>query len=143
MRVVVILYPLYTFNAMSNIEKLSEILTEWLSNVASSVLPKISIAPTSSIGRVMNGFFGIDLASYSVWNELGFLAKPAINSFVQPMLVKYLSFMPEDKIKSTALEMVGAMVKQAEMKGYVNLFGIQIGKNAFDDLHMMIESMEG
>jgi hypothetical protein len=74
---------------------------------------------------------------------LGFLAKPAINSFVQPMLVKYLSFMPEEKIKSTALEMVGAMVKQAEMKGYVNLFGIQIGKNAFDDLHMMIESMEG
>lgn len=128
---------------MTNIEKLSEILTEWLSNVASSVLPKVSIAPTSSIGRVMNGFFGIDLASYSVWNELGFLAKPAINSFVQPMLVKYLSFMPEDKIKSTALEMVGAMVKQAEMKGYVNLFGIQIGKNAFDDLHMMIESMEG
>lgn len=128
---------------MSNIEKLSEILTEWLSNVASSVLPKVSIAPTSSIGRVMNGFFGIDLASYSVWNELGFLAKPAINSFVQPMLVKYLSFMPEEKIKSTALEMVGAMVKQAEMKGYVNLFGIQIGKNAFDDLHMMIESMEG
>lgn len=128
---------------MSNIEKLSEILTEWLSNVASSVLPKISIAPTSSIGRFMNGFFGIDLASYSVWNELGFLAKPAINSFVQPMLVKYLSFMPEEKIKSTALEMVGAMVKQAEMKGYVNLFGIQIGKNAFDDLHMMIESMEG
>lgn len=128
---------------MSNIEKLSEILTEWLSNVASSVLPKISIAPTSSIGRVMNGFFGIDLASYSVWNELGFLAKPAINSFVQPMLVKYLSFMPEEKIKSTALEMVGAMVKQAEMKGYVNLFGIQIGKNAFDDLHMMIESMDG
>ena len=128
---------------MSNIEKLSEILTEWLSNVASSVLPKVSIAPTSSIGRVMNGFFGIDLGSYNVWNELGFLAKPAINSFVQPMLVKYLSFMPEDKIKSTALEMVGAMVKQAEMKGYVNLFGIQIGKNAFDDLHMMIESMEG
>ena len=128
---------------MSNIEKLSEILTEWLSNVASSVLPKVSIAPTSSIGRVMNGFFGIDLGSYNVWNELGFLAKPAINSFVQPMLMKYLSFMPEEKIKSTALEMVGAMVKQAEMKGYVNLFGIQIGKNAFDDLHMMIESMEG
>lgn len=128
---------------MGNLEKLSEILTEWLSNVASSVLPKVSIAPTSSIGRVMNGFFGIDLSSYNVWNELGFLAKPAINSFVQPMLVKYLSFMPEEKIKSTALEMVGAMVKQAEMKGYVNLFGIQIGKNAFDDLHMMIESMEG
>jgi hypothetical protein len=128
---------------MGNLEKLSAVLTEWLSIVASSVLPKVSIAPTSSIGKMMNGFFGIDLSSYNIWNELGFLAKPAINSFVQPMLIKYLSFMPEEKIKSTALEMVGAMVKQAESKGYVNLFGIQIGKNAFDDLYAMIENMEG
>jgi hypothetical protein len=58
------------------------------------------------------------------------------------MLVKYLSFIPEEKIKTTALEMVGAMVRQAESKGYVNLFGIQIGKNAFDDLYAMIENME-
>ena len=128
---------------MGNLEKLSAVLTEWLSIVASSVLPKVSIAPTSSIGKMMNGFFGIDLSTYNIWNELGFLAKPAINSFVQPMLVKYLSFVPEEKIKSTALEMVGAMVKQAESKGYVNLFGIQIGKNAFDDLYAMIENMEG
>jgi hypothetical protein len=127
---------------MGNLEKLSAVLTEWLSIVASSVLPKVSITPTSGIGRVMNGFFGVDLSTYSIWNELGFLAKPAINSFVQPMLIKYLSFMPEEKIKSTALEMVGAMVKQAESKGYVNLFGIQIGKNAFDDLYAMIENME-
>jgi hypothetical protein len=128
---------------MGNLEKLSTVLTEWLSIVASSVLPKVSITPTSGIGRVMNGFFGVDLSTYSIWNELGFLAKPAINSFVQPMLIKYLSFMPEEKIKSTALEMVGAMVRQAETKGYVNLFGIQIGKNAFDDLYAMIENMEG
>jgi hypothetical protein len=128
---------------MGNLEKLSAVLTEWLSIVASSVLPKVSITPTSGIGRVMNGFFGVDLSTYSIWNELGFLAKPAINSFVQPMLIKYLSFMPEEKIKSTALEMVGAMVRQAETKGYVNLFGIQIGKNAFDDLYAMIENMEG
>jgi hypothetical protein len=128
---------------MGNLEKLSAVLTEWLSIVASSVLPKVSITPTSGIGRVMNGFFGVDLSTYSIWIELGFLAKPAINSFVQPMLIKYLSFMPEEKIKSTALEMVGAMVRQAETKGYVNLFGIQIGKNAFDDLYAMIENMEG
>lgn len=127
---------------MGKIEQLSGILAEWLSNVASSVLPKVSIAPTSSIGKVMNGFFGIDLSTYNVWNELGFLAKPAINSFVQPMLVNYLSFMPGDKVKSMALEMVEAMVRQAEEKGYVNLFGVQIGKNAFDDLYTMIENME-
>jgi hypothetical protein len=127
---------------MGNLEKLSAVLTEWLSIVASSVLPKVSIAPTSGIGRVMNGFFGVDLSSYNVWNELGFLAKPTINSLVQPMLVKYLSFIPEEKIKTTVLEMVGAMVRQAESKGYVNLFGIQIGKNAFDDLYAMIENME-
>lgn len=128
---------------MNKLEQLSGILTEWLSIVVSSILPKVTISPTSSIGRMMNGFFGIDLSTYNVWQELGFLTKPTINTFVNPLLMKYLSFMPEDKIKCAALEMVSAMVKQAEEKGHVNLFGIQIGKNAFDDLHMMIkENME-
>lgn len=127
---------------MTKIESLSAVLSEWVGNIAASVLPKVTISPMSGIGKMMNGFFGIDLASYNVWKELGFLAKPAINSFVTPLVGKYLAFMPEDKIKGAALEMSKAMVEQAEKNGYVNLFGIQLGKNAFEDLHSMIESME-
>lgn len=126
---------------MNNIDKLSNIISEWLSNIVASVLPKVSISPTSGIGKVMNGLLGIDLSTYNVWNELGFLATPVINAFSKPMLQQYLSLIPEEQIKEVALNMVNAMVEQANAKGYVNIFGVQVGKNAFDDLHRMIENM--
>jgi hypothetical protein len=126
---------------MNNIDKLSNIIAEWLSNIVASVLPKVSIPPTSGIGKVMNGLLGIDLTTYNVWNELGFLATPIINAFSKPMLQQYLSLIPEEQIKEVALNMAKAMVEQAERNGYVNIFGVQVGKNAFDDLHRMIENM--
>lgn len=126
---------------MNNIEKLSNIIAEWLSNIMASVLPKVSIPSTSGIGKVMNRLLGIDLSTYNVWNELGFLATPVINAFSKPMLQQYLSLIPEDQIKEVALNMVNAMVEQAERNGYVNIFGVQVGKNAFDDLKRMVENM--
>ena len=126
---------------MNNIEKISNIIAEWLSNIMASVLPKVSISPTSGIGKLMNGLLGIDLTTYNVWNELGFLATPVINAFSKPMLQQYLSLIPEDQIKDTALELVNAMIEQANVKGYVNVFGVEIGRNAFEDLKRMIEQM--
>jgi hypothetical protein len=126
---------------MNNIDKLSNIIAEWLSNIVASVLPKVSIPPTSGIGKFMSGVFNIDLSTYNVWNELGFLATPVINAFSKPMLQQYLSLIPEEQIKDVALNMVNAMVEQANAKGYVNIFGVEVGKNAFDDLHRMVENM--
>lgn len=126
---------------MNNIEKLSNIIAEWLSNIMASVLPKVSISPTSGIGKVMNGLLGIDLTTYNVWNELGFLATPVINAFSKPMLQQYLTLIPEEQIKDVALNMVNAMVEQANMKGHINIFGVEIGRNAFEDLKRMVENM--
>jgi hypothetical protein len=126
---------------MNNIDKLSNIIAEWLSNIVASVLPKVSIPPTSGIGKFMSGVFNIDLTSYNVWNELGFLATPVINAFSKPMLQQYLAFIPDEQIKDVALNMVNAMVEQANAKGYVNIFGVEVGRNAFDDLHRMVENM--
>jgi hypothetical protein len=126
---------------MNNIDKLSNIISEWLSNIMASVLPKVSISPTSGIGKVMNGLLGIDLYTYNVWNELGFLATPVINAFSKPMLQQYLSLIPEEQIKEVALNMVNAMVEQANAKGYVNIFGVEVGRNAFEDLKRMVENM--
>lgn len=126
---------------MNNIDKLNNIITEWLSNIMASVLPKVSISPSSGIGKVMNGLLGIDLTTYNVWNELGFLATPVINAFSKPMLQQYLSLIPEEQIKDVALNMVNAMVEQANMKGYVNIFGVEVGRNAFEDLKRMVENM--
>ena len=126
---------------MNNIEKLSNIIAEWLSNIMASILPKVSISSTSGIGKVMNGLLGIDLSTYNVWNELGFLATPVINAFSKPMLQQYLSLIPDEQVKDIALNMVNAMVEQAERNGYINIFGIQVGKNAFEDLKRMVENM--
>jgi hypothetical protein len=126
---------------MNNIDKLSNIIAEWLSNIVASVLPKVSISPTSGIGKVMNGLLGIDLTTYNVWNELGFLATPVINAFSKPMLQQYLSLIPEEQIKEVALNMVNAMVEQANMKGHINIFGVEVGRNAFEDLKRMVENM--
>ena len=126
---------------MNNIDKLSNIIAEWLSNIMASVLPKVSISPTSGIGKVMNGLLGIDLSTYNVWNELGFLATPVINAFSKPMLQQYLSLIPDEQIKDVALNMVNAMVEQANMKGHINIFGVEVGRNAFEDLKRMVENM--
>lgn len=126
---------------MNNIDKLSNIIAEWLSNIMASVLPRVSISPTSGIGKVMNGLLGIDLSTYNVWNELGFLATPVVSALSKPMLQQYLSLIPEEQIKDVALNMVNAMVEQANMKGHINIFGVEIGRNAFEDLKRMVENM--
>lgn len=116
------------------IESVTIGISEWLENVIASALPKVNINPNGGIGKVMSGFFGIDLSSYNVWKELGFLAQPMIQNFVAPAIGKYLAMIPEDKLEDAVMGMVDAMIVQAEKNGYVNVFGIQLGKNAFEGL---------
>jgi hypothetical protein len=116
---------------MTNIEKVSAAVSEWLFNVAKSVLPKFTIPADSSIGKFMYGILGVNPASYNVWSELGFLAEPMIQAVVTPMLNARLSGIPDDQIKDLAYKFVDAFIEQAKTKKHVNLFGIQLGENAF------------
>ncbi len=121
------------------IESITIGISEWLENVIASALPKININPNGGIGKVMSGFFGIDLSTYNVWKELGFLAQPMIQNFVAPALEKYLVMIPEEQREDAIMSMVDAMIAQAEKNGYVNVFGIQLGKNAFQGLKDILE----
>lgn len=125
---------------MQQSDVLVSAVTEWLGKVATSVLPKMSIPPTSSIGRMMQGFFGINSMQYNIWNELGFLLNPTIQSFVEPKLRQFLAVIPEDKVKDVAMQYADALIKQAQEKGSVNVFGIQIGANAFEGLKEILDS---
>lgn len=118
---------------MASIDKLGEALTEWGMNVAKSVLPNVKIPPQSGIGGFM-AMLGIDPMSYNIYNELGFLLKPTMRRFIQPTLTKYLGGMTDAEVEEMALEYVEALRTQAMEKGYVNIFGIQVGANAFDGL---------
>lgn len=118
---------------MSSIEKLSEALTEWGMNVAKSVLPNVKIPPQSGIGSFMQ-MLGVDVRAYSIYDELGFLLKPTMRRLIQPTLAKYLGGMTDAEVEEVAKEYVEALREQANERGYVNLFGVQIGSNAFDAL---------
>ena len=126
---------------MTNIDKVASALGEWGFNIAKSILPQMSIPANSAVGKFMYGILGVDPATYNIWNELGFLATPVINAFSKPMLQQYLSLIPEEQIKEVALNMVNAMVEQDNMKGYVIIFGVEVGRNAFEDLKRMVENM--
>lgn len=119
---------------MKNADILILAVSEWLGKIASSILPQIKISPQSAIGKMMQGFLGINPAQYNVWNELGFLLTPTMQSFVEPQLRKYLASVPDESIKDMAMTYADALLKQAQEKGAVNMFGVQLGPNTFDGL---------
>lgn len=118
---------------MASIDKLSEALTEWGMNVAKSVLPNVKIPPQSGIGSFMQ-MLGVDIRTYSIYDELGFLLKPTMRRVIQPTLTKYLSGMTDAEVEEMAMEYAEAMREKASERGYINLFGVQVGANAFDGL---------
>lgn len=125
---------------MNSIDKVSLALSEWGFNVAKSVLPKINIPTESAIGKFMYGILGVNPASYNVWSELGFLAEPMIQTLVTPVVGRYMQGIPDEQVKEIAIKFADAFVEQAQQKGAVNLFGLQMGEDAFADLKAILTS---
>ena len=125
---------------MSNIDKVSAALSEWIFNVAASILPKVKIPTESPIGKFMYGILGVDPSSYSIWKELGFLAEPTIQVMLSPVLTKFLGAVPDDQIKEIAEKYVDAFLSRAQEKGGVNVFGVQLGPKAFEGLKEILAS---
>jgi hypothetical protein len=125
---------------MTSVDKVSVALSEWVFNVAKSVLPKVGIPTESAVGKFMYGILGVNPATYNVWNELGFLAEPMIQTMVTPMVGKYLQGIPDEQVQDVVMKFADAFVKQAREKGSVNLFGLEMGENAFTDLKAILTS---
>lgn len=125
---------------MSNIDKVSAALSEWIFNVAASILPKVKIPSESPIGKFMYGIIGVDPSSYNIWKELGFLTEPTIQVMLSPVLTKFLGAVPDDQIKEIAEKYVDAFLLRAQEKGGVNVFGVQLGPKAFEGLKEILAS---
>ena len=125
---------------MTNIDRVSAALSEWLFNVAAGVLPKVKIPAESPIGKFMYGILGVNPANYNIWKELGFLAEPTIQVMVTPMVNKLLGSVPDDQIREIAEKYADAFLAEAQEKGSVNLFGIQLGADAFEGLKAILAS---
>lgn len=135
--------PLKNLEVMTNLDKLNLALSEWGFNVAKSVLPKVNIPSESAIGKFMYGILGVNPATYNVWNELGFLAAPLIQTMVTPMVSRMMAGIPDEQVKDLAFKFVDSFISEAERKGSVNVFGIEMGKSAFEGLRGILRSKLG
>lgn len=124
---------------MTNIDKVSLAVSEWAFNVAKAFLPQFKIPVGGKLGGFMQ-ILGQDPANYNIWNELGFLAEPLIQTAVTPAVNKMLSSIPDEQVPDIAMKFVDSFIKQAEEKGGVNLFGLELGKGSFERLKEILES---
>nr|DAI53127.1 MAG TPA: hypothetical protein [Caudoviricetes sp.] len=125
---------------MSVIDKISSAVSEWGCKVASSFLPQVRIPQGSAVGKFMYGILGVDPATYSPWDELGFLAEPIIQNITAPMINKMFSGMTDEQMKDTVQKFVDSFIDKAKEKGYVNIFGVQLGEDAFEGLKEILNN---
>lgn len=128
---------------MTNIDKVGAAVGEWGYNVASAILPNVTVSPNSTIGMMMQTVLHMNPASYNIWNELGFLIQPMIKTVVTPTLNRYLSGMTDEQVKEMAMQFADAFLEQARTKGSVNLFGLDLGPKSFEGLKAILEEKLG
>lgn len=127
---------------MTNIDKVSAAISEWAFNVAKAFLPQLKIPVGGKLGGLMQ-IIGADPQTYNIWNELGFLVEPMIQTAVTPAVHRMLANFPEEQIPELANKYVDAFIKQAEEKGSVNLFGLELGKSTFEGLKHILSMKFG
>jgi hypothetical protein len=124
---------------MAKIDIISQALSEWAFKVAKSILPQVQIPVGGKLGGLMQ-ILGVNPATYNIWNELGFLAEPLIQTMVTPAVGRLLQGIPEEQVEELALKYVDAFIEQAKKKGSVNLFGVELEKDDLKELRSLLET---
>jgi hypothetical protein len=124
---------------MTNIDKVSLAVSEWAFNVAKVFLPQFKIPVGGKLGGLML-LIGADPSTYNIWNELGFLAEPLIQTAVTPAIRSMLGNIPDDQVPEVAMKFADSFIRRAEEKGSVNLFGLELGQGTFEKLRAILES---
>ena len=113
-------------------------LGRWGFDIAKTILPAYRIPQGSAIGNMMQGFLGVNPATYNVWDELGFLAEPMIQMVVSPMVNKVLAGMSDEQAREVVDKFVDAFIEQAKKKGEVNVFGISVDQKDLEGLKSLL-----
>ena len=123
---------------MTKIDTVSVVVSEWAFGVAKTLLPQVSIPVGGKLGGLMQ-IHGVNPATYNVWNELGFLAEPVIQTMITPMVGRLMNGIPEDQVEELVQKYVDAFIEQSKKKGSVNLFGIELDESDWKALKTMLE----
>lgn len=124
---------------MAKIDILSQALSEWAFKVAKSILPQVQIPVSGKLAGLMQ-VIGVNPATYNIWNELGFLAEPLIQTMVTPAVGRLLQGIPDEQVAELAVKYVDAFIARSKEKGAVNLFGVEIEEAEWQELKSMLET---
>lgn len=124
---------------MAKIDILSQALSEWAFKVAKSILPQVQIPVGGKLAGLMQ-VIGVNPANYNIWNELGFLAEPLIQTMVTPAVGRLLQGIPDEQVEELAVKYVDAFIARSKEKGAVNLFGVEIEEAEWQELKSMLET---
>lgn len=124
---------------MAKIDILSQALSEWAFKVAKSILPQVQIPVGGKLAGLMQ-VIGVNPATYNIWNELGFLAEPLIQTMVTPAVGRLLQGIPDEQVVELAVKYVDAFIARSKEKGAVNLFGVEIEEAEWQELKSMLET---
>lgn len=123
---------------MNNTQALTTALHEWFTPIAIELSGQSQLRLPKAFQSTMGMIFGIDLSNYNPLVELSGALKPAIDNLAMPMINKYLSGIPDDKIPLMANSIVDGLLAQAKEKGEVNVFGLPMTEVAFANLKQSI-----
>ena len=123
---------------MTKVDTVGVVVSEWAFGVAKTLLPQVNIPVGGKLGGMMQ-ILGVNPATYNIWNELGFLAQPVIQTMLTPMVGRLMSGIPEEQVEELVQKYVDAFIEQAKKKGSVNLFGIELDENDWRGLKTMLE----
>ena len=123
---------------MTKVDTVGVVVSEWAFGVAKTLLPQVNIPVGGKLGGMMQ-ILGVNPATYNIWNELGFLAQPVIQTMLTPMVGRLLNGIPDDQVNDLVQKYVDAFIEQAKKKGSVNLFGIELDENDWRGLKTMLE----
>lgn len=124
---------------MAKIDILSQALSEWAFKVAKSILPQVQIPVGGKLAGLMQ-VIGVNPATYNIWNELGFLAEPLIQTMVTPAVGRLLQGIPDEQVAELAVKYVDAFIARSKEKGAVNLFGVEIEEAEWQELKSMLQT---
>ena len=127
----------------SNIEKLTAVIVTWAKPMIDSIIASRlgNFQPIQAANEWVKKYFPVS-SNYSIVNDLSFLAMPATEIFVEPIIRNAIGKMNlnEDMIPEYAAKLVNSMIDEAEKNGKVSLFNaVELEKSDFENLRSLLE----
>ena len=127
----------------TNAEKLTAVIVTWAKPMIDGVIATGlgNFQPVQAANEWVKKYFPV-AANYSIVNDLSFLAVPAAEMAIEPMIRNGIAKvgLSDQDIPAYAAKLVNAAIEQAEKSGSVSLFNtIELEKSDLEKLRYLLQ----